>query len=125
MGRRAALTPEQQTAVREALGDPGCKIKDLAELYGVDRATIRKYRPPSRQQHRVCALELTAQTFGRWTVIAKAARPATSSDHHSYWECWCECGVIQIIRGSDLIRGVFQECTDCRHAARTRNSDRA
>lgn len=115
-GRPPKLTLEQQTAVRQQLEDPNCKIKDLAVAYGVDRATIRRYLPPSRRRQRVAKLDLVGRAFGEWTVIAKADRPAAVDDHHTYWECWCRCGVIAVVRGGSLISGTSKQCLTCYRA---------
>jgi hypothetical protein len=54
---------------------------------------------------------LLNQTFGRLTVLSKAANPMTrKGDTAAYWNCLCSCGKICVIRGYSLKTGKTQSC---------------
>jgi hypothetical protein len=50
------------------------------------------------------------KTFGRWTVIERAQRPAGLKTEGAYWLCQCECGIQKIVNSSLLIRGASKSC---------------
>src|SRR5258708_7819364 len=60
--------------------------------------------------------DLAGQTFGRLTVINRAA----NNDHHGHvrWECMCICGTSTIVAGCNLTSGHIQGCGCLEHAPR-------
>ena len=63
--------------------------------------------------------DLTGKTFGRWTVLKRAAN---SRNRDSRWLCRCECGRKAIVYGSNLRRGISQSC-GCLRSEQTRVRD--
>lgn len=55
-------------------------------------------------------LDLTGQTFGRWTVIERAP----NRGRHVCWLCRCECGNTGIVISSNLTSGISRSC-GCLH----------
>lgn len=54
---------------------------------------------------------LLEKTFGRITVLSRAANPGTrKNDTAAYWNCLCTCGKKTIIRGYSLTSGKTQSC---------------
>lgn len=51
-------------------------------------------------------LNLTGQTFGRWTVIERAP----NKGRHVRWLCRCECGNTGIVNSSNLVSGISRSC---------------
>lgn len=51
-------------------------------------------------------IDLTGARFGRLLVRGFAFR----DEHHSYWECLCDCGEVHVTRGSCLTRGESLSC---------------
>ncbi|AOY60557.1 hypothetical protein B2D07_18975 [Desulfococcus multivorans] len=54
--------------------------------------------------------DLTGQTFGRLTVIARAEKPDGLKDTSAYWKCKCLCGNEVVVRGRNLRRGNTSSC---------------
>ena len=52
-------------------------------------------------------IDLTGQTFGRWTVIQSEGVNKAGS---YLWRCRCECGTIKIVDGAELRRGNSKSC---------------
>ncbi|MGH7177995.1 MAG: HNH endonuclease, partial [Tepidisphaeraceae bacterium] len=52
-------------------------------------------------------IDLVGQTFGRWTVLERAANDKYQS---SRWLCGCVCGVKRTVRGRSLKRGMSKSC---------------
>ncbi|CAL62406.1 Hypothetical protein HEAR2273 [Herminiimonas arsenicoxydans] len=61
-------------------------------------------------------IDLIGQKFCKWTVISKAASPA-SYEHQQFWLCRCECGEERIRKGAQLRyaekMGKAQMCNSC------------
>lgn len=51
-------------------------------------------------------IDLTGQTFGKWTVLKKA----TSNNKHILWKCKCSCGTERLIDGYALRKGLTRSC---------------
>lgn len=62
-------------------------------------------------------MDITGQTFGRWTVVSRAG-----SDRHrqSTWLCRCECGSERIVLRRSLVGGVSRSC-GCLHSEVSRD----
>lgn len=56
--------------------------------------------------------DLSAQSFGRLTVIARA----DSISGHATWLCRCECGQEKVIRAKSLLAGQTKSCGCQRNA---------
>jgi hypothetical protein len=57
------------------------------------------------------AIDLTGQTFGRWTVIKRADRATQQiGDGHCRWLCECECGTVKDVSGNTLRNGMSKSC---------------
>lgn len=56
------------------------------------------------------AADLTGKKFGKWTVMKRAGR----SKQGALWECLCECGNINKVRGTYLHNGESKSCGCCR-----------
>lgn len=55
--------------------------------------------------------DLTGQTFGRLTVIARAADYVSPSGHHAVrWSCRCQCGKERTINSGNLTLGLTSSC---------------
>jgi hypothetical protein len=52
-------------------------------------------------------IELDGQTFGRWTVVDRAANDARG---RTIWLCRCECGVEKSVDGYTLRKGLSRSC---------------
>lgn len=50
-------------------------------------------------------VDLTGQTFGRWTVVRKAPRT-----YATMWECRCACGNARVVSGANLSTGASLSC---------------
>lgn len=55
-------------------------------------------------------IDLTGQTFDRWTVV----KLDTPSNPPTRWICRCECGAIGSVQSGDLRRGRSRGCRACR-----------
>ncbi|WP_332632543.1 hypothetical protein [Halalkalibacter flavus] len=51
-------------------------------------------------------IDLTGQTFGKWTVLKRV----DNRKNHPYWMCLCECGTIREVKGSALRDAVSTSC---------------
>jgi len=51
-------------------------------------------------------IDLAGQTFGRLTVLSRAAR----SSKKAFWHCRCECGNAHVARGTHLRSGQIRSC---------------
>ena len=51
-------------------------------------------------------IDLTGQTFARWTVI----RRATNAGNSTRWLCRCRCGTVAVIHSANLRHGVSKSC---------------
>lgn len=49
-------------------------------------------------------IDITGQTFGRWTVIGK------SGEKYRYWWCRCECGKVKQLHSGSLKNGHSLSC---------------
>jgi hypothetical protein len=63
-------------------------------------------------------IDLTGKRFGRWTVLRRS-----QSIHlkQPYWECRCDCGMIQALPGASLRSGATRSCRNCAVHARIKN----
>ena len=52
-------------------------------------------------------IDLTNQTFGRWTVLERAQNTV---DGRAQWLCRCSCGTEKIVLGKSLRLGKSQSC---------------
>jgi hypothetical protein len=52
--------------------------------------------------------------FGNWRVLERVEKPENLSKDADYWKCVCGCGVIEIILGNNLLRGLSTNCAICR-----------
>ena len=63
------------------------------------------------------AMDLTGKTFGRWTVIGRAANPVVMGveirDVDSSWHVRCECGKLSIAQSAKLRHGKSTQCRTC------------
>lgn len=55
-------------------------------------------------------IDITGKTFGRWTVLSRAARPNTTTNGGTYWLCRCSCGVERVVWGNSLRNGTSTSC---------------
>ena len=56
-------------------------------------------------------VDLTGQSFGRWTVIGRAPSSGTGKEStRARWFCRCECGGEGDVSGRDLRAGKSQSC---------------
>lgn len=53
-------------------------------------------------------IDLTGQTFNRWTVLSRAKQSPHSRS--TRWRCKCACGTIGDIRSTQLRQGVSMSC---------------
>ena len=67
--------------------------------------------------------ELTAQRFGRWLVVSKAASQPYSGRIRSFWHCRCMCGTTRDIPTDRLVSGGSQGC-GCERSERRRKRTR-
>lgn len=51
-------------------------------------------------------IDLTGQTFGKWTVLKKDI----SNNKHILWKCRCSCGTERLIDGYALRKGLTHSC---------------
>src|SRR6185437_8424036 len=59
--------------------------------------------------------ELAGQTFGRWTVLARAPnRQQPRNRYVTYWLCRCECGTERAVNTQNLVQGRTTSC-GCRN----------
>ena len=54
--------------------------------------------------------DLTSHKYGRWTVLSFAESRMMSGRKRVMWNCICECGVEDVIRGENLKSGATQSC---------------
>ena len=82
--------------------------QDVHRPAGVSEGTFPG-DPASRGPHgrEVRMDDLIGQKFGRLTVIRFIGR---SKNRHRLWECLCDCGGMQIVRGDCLKREESQSC---------------
>ena len=65
----------------------------------------------TRKQSRNSFIDLTGQTFGKFTVLARADDYISPSGHRLVqWHCKCECGKDTIVAGNELRRGTTLSC---------------
>lgn len=57
-------------------------------------------------------LDLTGETYGRWTVLGGARRHSNGA---RYWNCRCTCGHEQAVQQSALRSGESTQCLACRN----------
>ena len=50
--------------------------------------------------------DLTGQKFGRLTVLSRAE----NRNHHTYWNCVCECGAFSVVTSYHLTHGRTKSC---------------
>lgn len=58
-------------------------------------------------------LDMSGKKFGRWTVLSSYKRVFPKPDDKYFdihWECCCECGVIEYVRGKNLRIGESLSC---------------
>lgn len=55
-------------------------------------------------------IDISGQTFGRWTVVARATKPDGIKSASAYWLCKCECGAERSVSGKDLRNGDSASC---------------
>lgn len=53
------------------------------------------------------AIDLTGQTFNRWTVIERAEN---TPQGQAQWRCRCECGTERVLKSIVIRRGISQSC---------------
>lgn len=53
-------------------------------------------------------IDITGQTFGRWTVLSHVGR--SSRSRQSLWRCRCDCGVERVVTGPSLRAGKSRSC---------------
>jgi len=59
--------------------------------------------------------ELAGETFGRWTVLARAPnRQQPRNRYVTYWLCRCECGTEREVSTQNLVQGRTTSC-GCRN----------
>ncbi len=63
-------------------------------------------------------IDLTGQTFNRWTVI----RRAESRSGKTVWFCRCACGTERIVVGSDLVANKSKSCGCWRREASSKRA---
>lgn len=63
------------------------------------------------QAQRANLSNITGQTYGRWTATKLIDRRTVNGG--VYYECECECGVVQEIASSTLIQGQSRGCKKC------------
>lgn len=62
-------------------------------------------------------MDITAQKFGRLTVVD--ASPKRSANGQVYWNCRCDCGGARVALGKDLRRGRTTSC-GCKKSERAK-----
>jgi len=55
-------------------------------------------------------IDLTSQTFGRWTVVEKDLTAPEGGGKQARWICVCECGVTRSVAGHGLRHGISKSC---------------
>ena len=55
-----------------------------------------------RQKGQPWKIDISGQTFGRWTVLERA--------YGATWRCRCECGTERVVTGSSLKLGTSPSC---------------
>ena len=58
------------------------------------------------------AIDLTGQTFGKWTVLEW---DEDGSKRDGYWWCRCACGALVSVRGKSLRLGRSKQCAKCNY----------
>ena len=59
-------------------------------------------------------IDLTAQKFGRLTVLRRDETKPRGHGKPVYWICECDCGTLKSVKGSHLKDGSIQSC-GCLH----------
>jgi len=57
-------------------------------------------------------LHLEGKRFGKWTVLEYVGIDS-NSNKSSLWKCRCNCGKIQVMRGTNLTQGHSKSCRSC------------
>jgi hypothetical protein len=59
--------------------------------------------------------DLNGKSFGRWRVLSFAGTLGGDANKtkHAYWNCVCECGAAQAVRGTKLAKGLSVQCSAC------------
>lgn len=64
-------------------------------------------------------IDLTGQTFGKWTVVRFNRMHYTTNDNQTLWLCRCECGAEREVGTGNLRSGHSTQCAKCRAASKT------
>ena len=52
-------------------------------------------------------LDLSGKIFGRVSVLQLVGK---DNSNKTLWKCVCDCGIVKVIRGSDLVSGKIKSC---------------
>jgi len=58
-------------------------------------------------------IDLTGQTFGRWTVLHRCLNRSYPGRCRTYWRCRCVCGTEKEVSGSNLRNKTSPGCLSC------------
>lgn len=84
-------------------------------------AKISKTLPAKKPKGRPMSVNLAGQVFSSWTVIS---RLPSVPGKPAMWICFCECGALGKVAGTNLVRKQSTRCRECAKAA-ARNLRRA
>lgn len=54
-------------------------------------------------------VDLTGRRFGRWIVLNRTTN-CSDRDHHTRWNCKCDCGTHRMVIGTSLSNGQSRSC---------------
>lgn len=92
-------------------------IKEVAQLALLNGSTVSCGCYNRDQLQRRNLIDLTGNTFGRWTVIERTECPSHIANITGSWwlcECGCEAHTKKVVRGSSLTSGKSESC-GCLH----------
>lgn len=97
-----------------------CKCLKCGEIYSIDGAHLRN------GQHSSClkcignanVIDEIEKRYGKLIVIQKEKN---FNDRHIYWKCKCDCGNVEIIKGTDLRAGIKTMCKECNKKPQYKN----
>ena len=87
---------------------------ELAKKFNVTRGMITKLWHDNNKlgkelnNIKTTEIDLTNQTFNKWTVLSKSDERSTNGNIK--WLCKCECGVIKLVDSAALRNGTSMSC---------------
>lgn len=73
-------------------------------------AAIVKKLPPRKRLGRPVSVNLAGQVFSAWTVVS---RLPSVPGKPAMWICFCECGALGKVAGTNLVRKQSTRCREC------------